>query len=138
MAVVGLDHVLLLTDDVDETRAFYSAALGLEAGDRPALPFEGCWLYAGGRPCLHIADRASYAAHARTMDIAVPSGGGGAAGPVDHVALTADDHDDVAARLDRLGVPAVRNEVPEARLRQLFFEDPNGVRIEVNIVTPGR
>ena len=31
------------------------------------------------------------------------------------------------------GVPAVANDVPAAGIRQLFLEDPNGVRIELNV-----
>jgi hypothetical protein len=35
-------------------------------------------------------------------------------------------------RLERAGVPAVSNTVPGGP-RQLFFADPNGVRVEINV-----
>ena len=61
MSVTGIEHMLVLTDDVERTRDFYSDVLGLEAGDRPALEFGGYWLYAGPTPVVHIADRRAYA-----------------------------------------------------------------------------
>jgi catechol 2,3-dioxygenase-like lactoylglutathione lyase family enzyme len=54
-------------------------------------------------------------------------------GPVDHLAFAATDHDALAARLEAAAVPAVANDVPAAGIRQLFFDDPNGVRIELNV-----
>jgi hypothetical protein len=34
-------------------------------------------------------------------------------------------------------VSAVRNEVPGAGLRQLFFSDPVGMRVEINVFEGG-
>ena len=73
--VSELEHVLVLSADIDRARDFYERALGLRVGDRPPLQFDGYWLYAGVRPCLHIADRASYRAHARTLGLDVPRHG---------------------------------------------------------------
>jgi len=33
-------------------------------------------------------------------------------------------------------IPAVRNTVPGGGPRQLFIDDPNGVRIEINVPAP--
>jgi catechol 2,3-dioxygenase-like lactoylglutathione lyase family enzyme len=131
-----LDHFLVLTDDIDATRDFYSRALGLESGERPPLPFPGHWLYVGDTAAIHVADRTAYAAHASEMGIAVEPQAGGP-GPVDHVAFGADDYEEVAGRLERAGVEVVTNAIPDIGLRQLFFEDPNGVRIEINVM-PGQ
>ena len=59
--------------------------------------------------------------------------GAGPAGPVDHIAFSATDYDAVSARLEDAGVTAVRNAVPGAGLQQFFIEDPNGVRVEINV-----
>jgi catechol 2,3-dioxygenase-like lactoylglutathione lyase family enzyme len=126
MALRRLDHVLVLTDDLEATRDFYCEALGLEVGERPALEFPGYWLYLDGAPCLHVAERASYEAHSATLGLQV-----GAA--VDHVAFTGADYERFAARLEAAGVDAVMNTVAGAGLRQLFVTDPNGVRVEVNL-----
>jgi catechol 2,3-dioxygenase-like lactoylglutathione lyase family enzyme len=133
MPLSKLDHVLVLTEDIEATRDFYRDALGLEVGDRPPLEFPGYWLYAKGVPCVHVADRTAYTAHSQSMGIPAspPADGTGA---LDHLAFSGDDHDEAVARLDRSGVEAKRNTVPGIGMRQLFFEDPNGVKIEINVM----
>ena len=126
MSLSGLDHVLVLTDDLEATRAFYCDALGLEVGERPPLEFPGYWLYLGGVPCLHVADREAYRAHAATLGLRVGDA-------VDHVAFTGAGYEQVAERLEAAGVDAVTNTVSGAGLRQLFLTDPNGVRVELNL-----
>ena len=105
MPLTRLDHVLVLTDDIDGTRDFYRDALGLDGGDRPPLEFPGYWLYAAGVPCVHVADRAAYTAHSATTGIPAspPAEGTGA---LDHLAFSGDDHDEAVARLERTGVDA--------------------------------
>ena len=76
---------------------------------------------------MHVADRAAYEAHAADLGL------GRAAGPVDHLAFSAGDHEALVARLEAAGVEAVSNDVPAAGIRQLFLDDPNGVRIELNV-----
>lgn len=137
MSIGGVDHVLVLTDDIEGTREFYCSVVGLAVGDRPPLAFPGYWLYApdgSGGACVHVADRRAYAAHAATLGLIVPEHDPGV-GPVDHVAFNARDWAGVVGRLDRAGVHAVRNAVPGGP-RQLFFEDPNGVRVEINVRDP--
>jgi len=127
-----MEHVLVLSEDIDSTRDFYARVVGLEVGARPPLAFPGYWLYAGAVPCIHIADRGSYLAHAASLGLEVSEDAPGA-GPVDHIAFNASDYAGVSARLERAGVAAVRNTVPGAGLRQFFIEDPNGVRVEINV-----
>jgi len=133
--VSALEHVLVLSDDIEATRAFYDGVLGLRIGDRPPLEFPGYWLYAGDTACVHVAARREYAAHATLVGLAVPERASGP-GPVDHIAFTAEDYDGMVDRLERHGVAAVLNTVPGGGPRQLFFDDPNGVRIEINVTTP--
>jgi len=123
----GLQHVLVLTDELEATLAFYRDGLGFELAERPELPFPGHWLrLGGGEPCLHIAARGPYEAHAATLGLAP------AAGPADHAAFGREGYDELSARLEAAGIPVVRNEVPGA-FRQLFVTDPNGLRIELNV-----
>ncbi|HEX3978169.1 MAG TPA: VOC family protein [Solirubrobacteraceae bacterium] len=132
-----LEHVLVLCDDIDAARQFYESALGLRAGDRPPLEFDGYWLYAGSVACLHVADRASYRAHAATLGLSVGERGAGVGGsgsaPVDHIAFSASDYEAVTARLAAAGIEPVRNDVPGGGPRQLFFSDPEGLRVEINV-----
>ena len=100
MPLSRLDHVLVLAEDIEATRDFYRDALGLEVGDRPPLGFPGYWLYAEGVPCVHVADRDSFTAHAAELGIpaSAPALGTGA---IDHLAFSADDHEEAVARLER-------------------------------------
>ncbi len=128
MPLHRLDHALVLTDDLDATRAFYCEALGFETGERPPLAFPGYWLYLDGVACLHIAERAAYEAHA--AEVGLRRGDG----PVDHLAFGVEGGDEaLVAQLEAAGVEAVANDVPAAGIRQLFVDDPNGVRIELNV-----
>ena len=131
MGVSAIAHVTLLSDDIDATRDFYCETLGLRAGERPPLPFPGHWLYGDDGPLVHIADRTVYLEHARAIGLPAPAAAGP---PIDHIAFAASDYEDASARLERGGVSAVRNSVPGVGLRQLFFSDPDGVRIEIGVV----
>jgi catechol 2,3-dioxygenase-like lactoylglutathione lyase family enzyme len=122
-----LQHVLVLTDDLEATRAFYCDILGLEAGERPQLPFPGYWLYAEGVACLHIAERGPYDTHAASVGLPAK------ASPVEHVAFEAHGHEELVERLGAAGVEVTANH--SAAGIQLFFEDPNGARIEL-VVSP--
>jgi catechol 2,3-dioxygenase-like lactoylglutathione lyase family enzyme len=125
--VPGLDHALVLTDDLDATRSFYCDTLGFTvAAQRPQFPFSGYWLEFDGVVCLHIADRGEYEANAAAIGLRT------AGGPVDHLAFRYGDDPELAARLEAAGIAAVRNEVPGA-FTQLFVVDPNGLRVELNL-----
>jgi catechol 2,3-dioxygenase-like lactoylglutathione lyase family enzyme len=136
MSVVVMEHVLVLSDDIERTRDFYRDVVGLEVGARPPLAFPGYWLYAdvAGASCVHIAERRAYAAHAAGLGLRVPAEDAGA-GPVDHVAFRSGsgDYDGLLERLARAGIEAVTNAVPGGP-RQVFIEDPNGVRVEINVI----
>jgi catechol 2,3-dioxygenase-like lactoylglutathione lyase family enzyme len=130
--LTAIQHVLVLSDDIDATRDFYRDVLGMENGERPPFVFAGHWLYAGGVPCIHVADRAEYAAHTQTLGAEVRPHADGA-GPIDHIAFGATGYEEIVARLELHGVDALVNTVPGLGLRQLFVNDPNGVRIEINV-----
>ncbi len=125
-----MEHVLVLSDDIERTREFYCEVIGLTLGERPELAFPGYWLYAGAMPCVHVAQREPYLAHARRLGLPVTTGAG--PGPVDHIAFAGTDYEQTRARLERQGVPSVLNAVPGGGPRQLFVQDPGGVRIELN------
>jgi catechol 2,3-dioxygenase-like lactoylglutathione lyase family enzyme len=134
--VTALEHVLVLADDIDATRDFYCQVVGLSVGERPPLAFPGYWLYADGgssrgAACVHIADRRAYAAHAAGLGLTVAESDAGL-GSVDHIAFNASDYDELVARLERCGVAAITNRVPGGP-RQVFIQDPNGVRVEINV-----
>ncbi len=132
MPLSRLEHYLVLTDDIDATRDFYSEALGMRVGFRPSLGFPGYWLYLGDVPCIHIAQWDSYRAHSERAGIPVSARAPGT-GPVDHIAFNATECDAVKARLGAQRIEFTENLVPGAGLTQLFLRDPNGVKIEINV-----
>ena len=132
MPLIKMEHFLVLTADLDGTRDFYCGVLGMREGPRPPLGFPGYWLYLGDTACIHVAEWNTYTAHSsgRDIPVSVPALG---TGPVDHIAFTATDYDELLASLSQHGVKAHANVTNPNGLRQVFLLDPNGVKIEVNI-----
>jgi catechol 2,3-dioxygenase-like lactoylglutathione lyase family enzyme len=118
-----IDHVNIATDKLQETRDFFVEVLGLEEGARPDFGFEGYWLYAGGRPIVHLQ---------KARGPVVPS----RESVLNHAAFEVGDLDELAARLDAHGVAYRMIELPGAPVRQIFLEDPNGVMVELNSPRP--
>ena len=131
MSLGHIEHFLVLSDDMDGTRDWYERVLGLAEGERPPLPFPGYWLYLGDVPAVHVADRSAYEEHAASVGTG-SSALAGSTGAVDHIAFSASGYDELKERLAAHGVDAVENEVPGV-MRQLFLQDPNGVRLELNV-----
>lgn len=129
-----MEHYLVLTDDIDGTRHFYRDILGLQDGFRAELGFAGYWLYLGATPVLHIADWDEYRLHSEREGIPVSARAPGT-GPLDHVAFNGSDVAAMIRQLEAHGVPFHRNDVPHVGLVQLFVDDPNGIKIEMNFRT---
>jgi catechol 2,3-dioxygenase-like lactoylglutathione lyase family enzyme len=118
MAVTEMNHFTVLTDDLEATRAFYVELLGLREGPRPPLGFPGAWLYAGERPILHVIAGRALPPERR--------------GVLDHMAFSATDLADVTARLEAAGISYDLRRQPESNVWQLFLNDPNGARVELD------
>jgi catechol 2,3-dioxygenase-like lactoylglutathione lyase family enzyme len=121
-AVDGLDHFTITTADLARCRSFYMEVLGLTEGDRPPLGFPGHWLYAGGRAILHLVGDAG--AVSRSGRRADQQG-------FDHIALAARGMAEMARRLEARGVPFETRDVPGRARKQIFFVDPDGVKVEL-------
>ena len=133
MPLTKMEHYLVLSDDIDKTRDFYCQVLGMEEGFRPPLPFPGYWLYVGDTPCIHIGEWETYTKHSESIGIPVSKRAKGM-GPVDHIAFNGNDFDEIKNRLDKYNIESALNIVPNVGLRQLFLQDPNGVKIEINVM----
>ena len=135
MPLLKMEHYLVMTSDIEATRAFYCNALGFSDGFRPELGFPGYWLYLGDTPVIHIAEWETYTAHSHRLGLHVTTPAH-STGALDHVAFHAGDYEDFLARLAAHGVPADRHDTPAAGLRQLFLRDPNGIKLEINFFSP--
>lgn len=129
MTIQHLDHFTVRTAKVDETADFFRDAIGLEEGWRPAFPFPGRWLYAAGRPLVHIANLQSSGAELDHYLGARAVGEGG--GTFDHIAFRCSDLEGHRQRLFNLGLRFSERVVPDLSEHQLFVEDPNGIKVEL-------
>jgi catechol 2,3-dioxygenase-like lactoylglutathione lyase family enzyme len=130
-----MEHFLVMTHDVDATRDFYRDVLGFEVGPRPELGFLGHWLYMEGTACIHIADWDTYTGHCDRLDIPVTTPAPGT-GALDHIAFNGDDREELLARLQRHAVAYHPHDSPSIGLCQIFLEDPNGLKLELNFWEP--
>lgn len=117
MKITGMNHFNVLTDDVDATRKFYVGILGLTEGERPPFKFDGLWLYAGGRPILHVS--AGRLPKER-------------AGVIDHIAFSTTDLKATVARLTEHGVEHTLNRQVGSGIWQIFCHDPMGAKVELD------
>ena len=117
MAIQGMNHFNVLTDDVEATRRFYVNILGLEVGPRPPFSFGGIWLYAGGKPILHISEDRLPASRS---------------GVIDHIAFSSSDLRGTLASLDRNAVPYSVSRQVQTGIWQVFFRDPVGAKVELD------
>lgn len=128
MKVEALDHVNIITADLDGTARFYAGLFGLERRDAPPplTPENAQWMFdEAGRAIFHLNSLDC----PRTYDRAVTPGPTGA---IHHVALRCSGFDDLLARIDARGMARQLNHVAAIGLRQIFTEDPNGVLLELN------
>jgi catechol 2,3-dioxygenase-like lactoylglutathione lyase family enzyme len=124
MAVSGMNHFTILTDDVERTVGFYDELMGLKAGYRPPLNFPGAWLYAGDQPILHVIG-------GRPKNELRP-------GVIDHMAFTGQDLNATLAMLERENIEHVCRQQPGSGVWQVFLHDPNGAKVELDFVTDDR
>jgi catechol 2,3-dioxygenase-like lactoylglutathione lyase family enzyme len=128
MTVQALDHVNIITADLDGTCAFYTELLALERRNPPPplTPQHAQWMFDGeGRAILHINSLDCPRAYERAV---MP----GETGSIHHVALRCEQHDAMIARLEASDADFQLNRVEVIGLRQIFTQDPNGVLLELN------
>jgi catechol 2,3-dioxygenase-like lactoylglutathione lyase family enzyme len=115
-----LDHVNIKAEPglLEKVRDFYCSVLGLETGPRPAFRERGYWLYSEDQAIIHLSE------HTRERDLSADSA-------FDHFALRVPDLAPVIQRLQEAGVEYHQSLVPGTNLRQVFFRDPAGAKVEV-------
>ena len=120
MAVAGMNHFTILTDDLEKTLAFYAEHLGLKPGARPPFTFPGAWLYAAGgnEAILHVIAGIERKALVK--------------GVIDHMAFTGRDLVSTVTKLKEKSVAYELRKLPAYGTWQLFFHDPNGAKVEID------
>ena len=116
----SLDHINILTKDVDKCRKFYVDGLGFEEGFRPKFDIPGLWLYLGYSPVIHIIEIVEALPNVLSS------------GCIDHIAFRAHNFDKFTARLNKHDIKWEGREIPGMDLHQIFCHDPHGIKVEFN------
>ena len=130
MKVGSLDHVNIITANLDGTARFYADLFGLERrdGPQPLTPDTAQWMHDdAGRAILHINSLDCPRTYQR--DVAP-----GQTGSIHHIALNCSGYLELIERLDARGMERQLNSVTAIGLRQIFTIDPNGVLLELNFL----
>ena len=122
MPIARMDHFTIVTKDSKATTEFYGDMLGFTAGPRPNFGFPGAWLYNDGKAVLHVIEKPE-----------IPSG----AGVLDHMAFWGSDLKGYITKLKARKIEYELRRLPEngpgAGVWQLFFFDPNGAKVEIDL-----
>jgi catechol 2,3-dioxygenase-like lactoylglutathione lyase family enzyme len=124
MAISGMNHFTVLTDDVPATVEFYCGLIGLTDGPRPPLGFPGAWLYSGGAAILHVVGGRPKSELR--------------AGVIDHMAFTATGLDATIAKFDAKRIKHQCRQQAGSGIWQVFLHDPNGARVELDFAPEER
>jgi catechol 2,3-dioxygenase-like lactoylglutathione lyase family enzyme len=128
MAASGLDHVNILTDDLEATASFYEQVLELKRGISPAqaMGLDGAWMIdPSGNAIVHLL------ANAPGLRLAAGRTPGQSTNAVHHVAFRCTGFAGTQERLTALGLEYQVND-GMAGLRQIMVQDPNAVSVEMN------
>jgi len=128
MPVEALDHVNIITADLEGTARFYAELFGLEPrdGPPPLTHAHARWMYdAAGRAVIHINSLECPRAYDREVRA-------GPTGALHHVALRCSGYEQLRAGLIARGLDHRINLVSAIGLRQIFVLDPNQVLLELN------
>jgi len=123
MPIEGLNHYNVDTSRPNETISFYCDVLGFvnRPNRRPDFGRPGAWLFVGDKALIHLNF--------------VDDNRDGPTGALNHIAFSGIDYDSTRTSLDDHGVSYQAVESTERGFNQLFFKDPNNIRIEINFPT---
>lgn len=133
MFATSLQHYLVRAADLQASADFYEQVLGLSHGWRPDLPFPGFWMYIGEIPCVHLCS--AQASAGRDYFIGSRPTEAHGSGAIDHIGLAARDRYAFVRHLERQNIPFRLRTAPGGAILQVFVDDPDGVRIEMNYET---
>ena len=133
MPVSHIEHFLVAADDIDATRDWYARVLGMKPGPHPEFGFPVHWMYIGEVDVVHIGPSARQASEAQRRYLGRTSQDSGTGtGALDHIAFRATGLRETMEHLRREKVAFDQRRANGQALYQLFFHDPNGIKIELN------
>jgi catechol 2,3-dioxygenase-like lactoylglutathione lyase family enzyme len=133
MPLSHIEHFLVASDDIDATRDWYARVLGMTSGPHPDFGFPVHWMYIGQSDVVHIGPSARMAGDIQKKYLGRTSQGSETGtGALDHIAFRATGLRQMMAHLKAQGVDFRQRRANGQALFQLFFHDPNGIKIELN------
>jgi catechol 2,3-dioxygenase-like lactoylglutathione lyase family enzyme len=133
MPLSHIEHFLIAADDLDATRDWYERVLGMQPGPHPDFGFPVHWMYLGGVDVVHIGPSAKQAGDIQKQYLGRTSQANAAGtGAIDHIAFRATGLRQMIQHLSAEGVEFSQRRASGQALFQLFFYDPNGIKIELN------
>ena len=131
LQVRAIDHVAVISADLEASRHFYQDILGMEPTTRPDFPFPGLWFQAGNTQ-IHVILQSE------------ESGPGGPSNPGGtltarghHMAFALDDCSKAVEQLHSAGIPIAAG--PQSRpdgFQQVYIRDPDGYLVELFSAPP--
>lgn len=120
-----LDHVNIVTKNLQKMVTFYTRILGFQTGWRPGFNVDGEWLYQDDKPLIHLVDQSDQ--------------GNKGTGRIEHFALSGADKNLILKNLSEGNVPHNFVDIPGTNASSLNIYDPDGNHIEIIFGTlPGR
>jgi catechol 2,3-dioxygenase-like lactoylglutathione lyase family enzyme len=133
MPLTHIEHFLVAADDVDATRDWYARVLGMTSGPHPDFGFPVHWMYIGDVDVVHIGPSARMAGAIQRQYLGRTSEKSEqGTGALDHIAFRATDLRGMLQHLKKEKVAFTQRRANGQALFQLFFYDPNGIKIELN------
>ena len=132
MPLSHIEHLLVAADDIDATRDWYARVLGMKPGPHPDFGFPVHWMYLGGVDVVHIGPSAKNAGDIQKQYLGRTSQAGAGTGAIDHIAFRATGLPEMIRHLKAEGIQFSQRRANGQALFQLFFHDPNGIKIELN------
>ena len=132
MPLSHLEHILVQTKDMEATKRWYVEVLGMRAGYTPDFKFPVCWLYIGDQDVIHVTEGGAGTSANRKAYLGQQSDAESGTGVIDHIAFRATGLRETLERLRRLAIDFKERQVDDQGLYQVFFFDPNGIKVELN------
>ena len=119
MEITRLDHVNIQTTELSMMENWYIDILGLEKGYRPPFSNSGSWLYGAGYAMLHLVEVSNPPERPGNPEL-------------EHFCMRANGLSSLLKRLEKNGISYYTVRVPEIRILQVNFHDPEGNHLHID------